>query len=489
MNFPSKIDSRNKMFLTDMDSPSGQHFNGMISALRLIGLTGVATVDQIAEILRDDFDHSETERLITHIIQEKYVSEKETAPPVENYFSKVIFSLTVTGYRKIRKANPELAENLIVGDSDGENLLTSEKALLVTESLVEWNREHQIIMFLDAHRLPKRNIVKQIKTFVDENTYADEVKLTSFLDVINDENEFKEDYLVVLKHRKSNVVDIKRCRIAVKQNFETMDISTAARFVWFAASNRQAEKIVELSDDSIKLQGILKPLSVNLWHMKNVKARQILDSKKNRPVSVALNNTDADVLKLLRQTNLTLSANEITAVLYKNGEDLEASYRKVYCARAKLLKMGLVKKRDGKIRPGYNFGRPLQFLFLPENERFFKQKTFQRQVILGYLFSKRIKEGWRIVKFDPAAPSLTMELNGQRMTFVSDYTDGEHNYSVEKTVEAFIKFDAGKSPRALVMVDYSRYRMVTKRIKKEYIINLCDDFNQYDTAPARRPAR
>lgn len=278
MNFPPKIDSRNKMSLTDMDSPSGQHFNGIISALRLIGLTGVATVDQIAEILRDDFDYSETARLITYMIQEKYVLETVTESPVENYFSKVIFCLTVSGYCKIRRANPELVENLIVGGSSGENVLTSEKALLVTESLVEWNQEHQIIMFLDAHRFVKRSIVKQIKTFVDENKNADKVNLTSFLAVLEDENEFREDYLVVLKHRKSNVVVIKRCRIAVKQNFETMDISTAARSIWFAASNRQAEKIVKLHNDSIKLQGILKPLSVNLWHMLNVKARQILGS-------------------------------------------------------------------------------------------------------------------------------------------------------------------------------------------------------------------
>ena len=488
MNLLSTIGNFDKCSTILSISRSDQHSKGMISALRLTGLTGAATVDQIAEILRDDFEHSETLQVITAILQEKLVAET-SAPPVENYFSKAILCLTVAGHRKIRKASSELAENLIVEVEGGKIRNTAEKALLITESLVEWNREHQIIKYYDARRFTKRQIVKQMKIFAEDNVKSDALDMTSLSDFIEDEGEFTDDYVVALQHRASGTIKIKRCKIAVKQNFETINIEAAARFVWFAASDRQAKKIAELKSQGVILKSVLKPLTKNLWHMLNVKVKQILGAKQDRPAPAELNNTGAAVLRLLKQTNMTLSANEITVLLCKKGDDLKAFYRKVCRARAQLLRMGLLKKRGGKVRPGYNFGRPLQFLYLPENEKFFKKKVFQRQVILGYLYSKKIKEGWRIAKFDPAAPSLTMELDGRRVVLVSDYADGEHNDSVEKTVEGFINLDADKSPRALVMVDCSRHLKVTKRIKKEYIINLCGDFDQYDTAPARRPAR
>lgn len=488
MNLLSTISDFDDCSTTVSTSRSDQHFKGVISALRLTGLTGRATVDQIAEILRDDFDHSETVRIIAEIIQENLVAET-SAPPVENYFSKPILCLTAAGHRKIRKANSELAENLIVEVEGGKIRNTAEKALLMTESLVEWNREHQIIKYYDARRFTKRVIVKQMKIFAEDNVKSDALDTTSLSDFIEDDGEFNDDYVVALQHRASGTIKIVRCKIAVKQNFETINIEAAARFVWFAASDRQAKKIAELKSQGVILKSVLKPLTKNLWHVLNVKAKQILEAKKDRPAPAELNNTGEAILKLLKQTSMTLSANEITVLLCKKGDDLKAFYRKVCRARAQLLRMGLLRKRGGKVRPGYNFGRPLQFLYLPENEKFFKKKVFQRQVILGYLYSKKIKEGWRIVKFDPVAPTLTMQLNGQQAIFVSDYADGEHNDSVEKTAEEFINFAENKSPRFLVIVDASRRTKVIKKINEKYIINLCGDFDQYDSAPARRPAR
>lgn len=437
---------------------------GIIMALYFISRSGLATVDQLAESLKYDFSVAQIEEIVACIVRREFVAEAQ--PAIKNPCSKVILYPTRSGFNRLLKGNRKMAKFAIAGRPDIEQIEAAEKALLISESLVVINRDYKIVRFFSRRELSKNGVAEEIKSF----NISAEIPASDYANL-------DCEYLVILQHRSSNLLQLKVCKIAVKQKIRHL-YRADKNIVWFAASKSQAEKIAQTTDEEMF---VLDHIGQNRWIKLNHQTEMLMLERKTRTVCTTLNKSDSAILDLLERSKMTLSMNELITFICKNTDTSKGCYTKLCNSRVKLLHIGLVKMREAKVRPGFGTGAPPHYLYLPENEKHFVGKCFQRHVVLSHLSSVMHREGWKIVSFDPAIPALTMLQNGRQQTFLSDFADQENDSSVEATVEKYNEYAAANFyPTVLAVVDYPRYYEILKKLPSTSVINLCDEFDQYD---------
>lgn len=225
---------------------------------------------------------------------------------------------------------------------------------------------------------------------------------------------------------------------------------------------------------------ILDPLSGDGETEITESVRVILENDKIRPPSSKLNQTDRRILEALEKTGMALSLSDLAALICTDPETSETCLDSLRNSRTKLLKLELIMGREGKTRPGYGDGRPAQYVFLPECAEFFHEKGFQRHIILAFFLRRELKKGRNFSGFNSKIPALTMEFEGDRITYLSDYADGEHDDFVAATLDDYKKFrDEHPYVTRLIVVDFSRQYKLLKHLRPEDLQDLCALFDEF----------
>jgi hypothetical protein len=431
--------------------------------LSFVGYTGLATVDQCEYSLRQNFTEEELIEAISFAIRNRYLWEA-TGLPLKRH-AKMILYLTNTGHDRLRKLNRQLAGISVSGNPDKNKKMFNDAArsLLIIESLLYWQRTHNVILFITERRLTNEDIRLQWTNWRDrfDPKFADE---------------FAGDYKIIVSNLKTHAVKIHECAVAVKPQIEFLR-RLPMNIIWFTTSAATAGKI---NLYTAKQPEILDPLTVERGEELTEIAREILENSRIRTPSTKLNETDSSILNALEQTGMTLNLDDLETLICTNEDSSDTCRNSLRNARTKLLRSDLVRAREGKTRPGYGFGKPSQYIFLPENEELFREKLFQRHIILSFVLRHELKKGRRFFGFDAKIPALTMELRGERITYLSDYADGEHDDFVTATVEDYKNFnDQNGCLTRLVVVDFSRQDKILKRLRPENLLSLCELFDGY----------
>ena len=425
-----------------------------IKLLLLVGRGGVATYGQCFWHLQQEFgfrneiNDDAVNNYIVDAIVKKHIMQTDT-----NFDdpSLIIFHLTDNGHRKVWNFSEKLGDEIIYGQPNERRISSIRHDLVGTEGLLLLNKNNYIVLFENETILRSRNKTKywENKKYGHQNKIAEPDSLPDFrIGLVDREN-----------HRPWSV----NCESAIKYKGEKIT-KKSKDMIWFTDNDYQLGKIETLTGCEVHLVNPLanKPAP----DFDEAVRRALSKSLAYREKYHLLGDMEKTILDTLRETRMMMCVTDMQQFIKGARPAFERALKK-------LIKIGAVRYRRGRITSKANPKHPDLYYYLPGEEKVLSGDGFERHLILNAVNELGFGNEWRFYNFDPIKPALTLVKDENLVTHLPDYDTAEDSQSLSVAIENFKRF-ADRHPHAvnLAVVNKIRYEKLSSEIERFDLVNL-----------------